>query len=49
MFLQDLGAIGGADGPTAVFITGPRYGVLTVLLVAAAAAGVFWLIRRRKK
>lgn len=52
--LLALAAIGGADGPTAIFVTGDAS-----LFVAAVAAGVlllaglvFWLVRKftgRKK
>ena len=49
-----IGIIGGADGPTAIFIAGPALGRLWVLAgaVLLAAAAVVWLIihcRKKKK
>ncbi|MBQ3242377.1 MAG: LPXTG cell wall anchor domain-containing protein [Oscillospiraceae bacterium] len=46
--LLSIGVIGGADGPTAIFVTsGPIWPLL--LLGAAAAAAVIGLILWRKK
>ena len=47
----DVGVIGGADGPTAVFVTGAQ-GALPALAAACAALAavlLFLLLRRRKK
>lgn len=48
---MSVGVIGGADGPTAVFVTGtPWAAVVTGVIVLAAVIGLvvfFW--RRRKK
>ena len=51
MFLSSLGVIGGADGPTAVFVTGQKEALLfalafvgTVVLVALAVR----FLHRRK-
>lgn len=42
-----IGIIGGADGPTAVFVTGPVWGWL-VLDCLLAAVGIFGYLRLRK-
>ena len=48
-----IGIIGGADGPTAVFVTSsPRGTVSTVLLLAGAvcvAVAIWKYIKKRKK
>lgn len=45
-----VGVIGGADGPTAVFVSAaPFWWVPFVLIAAAVAAVVIMLVRRRKK
>lgn len=42
-----IGVIGGADGPTAIFITGSfPWGLL--LLAAICAAAVIWFFKRKK-
>ena len=50
---MSVGIIGGADGPTAIFVTGPSGGTLsTVLLIAAAlcfAVAIVKIIKKRKK
>lgn len=48
---MDLGVIGGADGPTAILVSGSPAGVfLMLLLVAAVVGAIIWLfVRRRKK
>ena len=43
-----LGIIGGADGPTAIFVSGPAGGLPLAGLLLLAAALVLWLLRRRK-
>ncbi len=49
--VPSVGIIGGADGPTAIFLTGPEKGVnwLEVGLLLAAGALVIWLIIRENK
>lgn len=47
-----VGIIGGADGPTAIFVTAshyrlPWYGFL--ILVVLGAVGLFWCIRKKKE
>ena len=60
MFLMDLlklnamsvGIIGGADGPTAIFVTGPGGGMSTVLLIAGIiclAVALVGFLKKRKK
>lgn len=44
---MSIGIIGGADGPTAVFVTG-RFPWEMILLAAAALCVCIWLIRRKK-
>ena len=46
-----VGIIGGADGPTAIFITAPPWTayVLPVLALLAGIGGLIWLRRKRKK
>lgn len=48
---DSIGIIGGADGPTAIFVTGSPAGLILALLLAAALAGgvalLFW--RKHKK
>ncbi len=51
---MDIGIIGGADGPTAVFVSGPGLGA--VLAVAAAVAAVLiaagvviWRAKKKKR
>lgn len=47
---MSIGVIGGADGPTAVFVTGSVWpAVAGVLLLAAVMALGVLLWRRRKK
>ena len=45
-----IGIIGGADGPTAVFVTslGWERVAASVVLVGAAIAGIRWLAKRKK-
>ncbi len=46
-----LGVIGGADGPTAIFVSGPTISPLAILLCILAGAAiigaVIWLMRRK--
>ena len=45
MSAYSMGVIGGADGPTAIFITGPNWTrmIVGILIFAALAAGVILL------
>ena len=50
---NSIGIIGGADGPTAILITGnPVIAILECVLILAAIAavitGIIWLLKRRK-
>ena len=49
--MKNIGIIGGADGPTAVFVTSsPGGGWLIGGLVLLLTAGIlFWTLRRNKK
>ena len=48
--MNSLGVIGGADGPTAVFVTGdPAAALLALALAAAAVLAGAWLFRRKRK
>lgn len=53
MLLDSLGIIGGADGPTVVFVaSGPEVGpliALAVLVVAILAVVIYFIKRRGKK
>ena len=42
-----IGIIGGADGPTAVFVTG-RFPWEIILLAAVVICGCVWLLKRKK-
>ena len=44
---QSIGIIGGADGPTAIFITG-RFPWEIVLLVGICIAAIIWFKKRKK-
>lgn len=45
-----IGIIGGADGPTAIFVTGNYQLIpLAVIAVAAAVLALVLILRRRKK
>ena len=44
---MSIGIIGGADGPTAVFVTG-RFPWELILLGAVVIIGSIWLIKRKK-
>ena len=45
-----IGIIGGADGPTAIFVTGGSGVVIGIVAaVIAAAAAIFWVFRKRRK
>ena len=47
---DSIGIIGGADGPTAIFVTGSPAGlVLALLLIAAVIGAVIWLFWRKHK
>lgn len=41
-----IGIIGGADGPTAIFVTG-RFPVEIILLAAGLVILIFWLSRKK--
>lgn len=45
-----IGVIGGADGPTAVFITSPGVGfwAIAALVLFAAAGLILWVCHRNK-
>ena len=43
-----IGIIGGADGPTAIFVTGPDWKIVAALILAACVGGFLWLRKRRK-
>ena len=45
---MDLGIIGGADGPTTIFVSGSPAGLVLMLLLAAALAGGAALLFRRQ-
>ena len=45
--MSSIGVIGGADGPTAIFVSGPVWPC--VVFGAAAVALVVFLIVRKKK
>lgn len=46
-----IGIIGGADGPTAIFVTAPLWTrfLLPAVLTVLGIGGLLWLRRRRKK
>ena len=45
-----LGIIGGADGPTAIFVSySPDWGLIILLAVIAAVGVGAWLFLRRRK
>ena len=45
-----IGIIGGADGPTAIFVTGNWYGLIAILAaVICAAMAVMFALKNRKK
>lgn len=44
---HSIGVIGGADGPTAIFVTG-RFPWEIILLAAACIAAAIWLLKRKK-
>ena len=46
---SSIGIIGGADGPTAIFLTGSSVGSLLMAGILIAAAAGFWLHRRKCK
>lgn len=45
-----IGIIGGADGPTAIFVTGPGWTslLLPLLLLIVGAVGYLWLCKYQK-
>ncbi len=53
MISPDIGIIGGADGPTAIFVAGPKISVLSIVLgvvaIAVAAAAIIFTVKRNKK
>jgi len=43
-----IGIIGGADGPTAVFITGDPSALIAIALLAAAViSAIIWKLKKR--
>lgn len=46
-----IGIIGGADGPTAIFLASPSTGAFIAagILLAAAVAGIYFIRRRKKR
>ena len=44
---MSIGIIGGADGPTAIFVTGRFPWELVILAAVAVSVGI-WLIKRKK-
>ena len=46
---MDLGIIGGADGPTAIFTGGSPAGLILLPLAAVAAIAAVWLFRHKHK
>ena len=46
-----IGIIGGADGPTAIFVTSPDWTktAAALILLAAGIGGALWLRKRGKK
>ena len=49
---HSIGIIGGADGPTAIFVAGKIGAVdiiFAVAVIMALIAGIVWMIRRKKK
>lgn len=51
MQLYSIGIIGGADGPTAIFLARPSIGELIAagILLAAIVAAVLFVIRRKRR
>lgn len=48
--MGSVGIIGGADGPTAVFVSGSPAAAVILLLGAAALIGTgIWLLRRKRR
>lgn len=46
---SSIGIIGGADGPTAIFISGYSYsGIFTIIFALLSVAGVIYLLATRK-
>lgn len=43
----NIGIIGGADGPTAIFVTGQFPVEIVLLLAAGLAILIFWLSRKK--
>ena len=49
MNASSIGIIGGADGPTAIFVTGSPVGTILMMLSAAVVIGLgIWFFVRRK-
>lgn len=47
---SSVGVIGGADGPTAIFVTGSRGGILsTLLLIAGGICGILAVVKFLQK
>ena len=47
MEAYSIGIIGGADGPTAIFVTG-RFPWEIILVAAVCIIAVVWFIKRKK-
>jgi len=49
MAASSIGIIGGADGPTAIFLTTSPIGYAAMIAIAAVVIGLgFWLFMRKK-
>lgn len=44
---QSIGIIGGADGPTVLFVTG-RFPWEIIILAAVCIAAIIWFLKRKK-
>ena len=44
-----MGVIGGADGPTAVFISADPAGIVLLTILAAALGTLLWIFLRKRK
>lgn len=47
-FLSSVGVIGGADGPTAVFVTSQGPGIVEIVIVIALVATIEIFVRKRR-
>lgn len=48
---MDIGIIGGADGPTAIFVSGPGIGTILIgtAIVLLAAGLIVYIAKRRQR